>query len=680
MPHSGPTDAEEITRLRQRVRELAAANDTLKKEIAERQSAEAALRESERSSRSVVDGIPGFVAILAPDGGLEVVNRRILEYCGRPLEELREWGTNGTIHPEDVPRTVEIFTQAITAGAPYQMEHRVRRHDGAYRWFDDRGIPVRDDTGRIVRWYVLLTDIDERKRAEEALRASELNLRKIIDTVPALAWSARSDGSADFFNQHYLNYIGLSLEQAQDWGWSAVVHPDDLSRVVDAWQSIRASGSPGEGELRLRRADGEYRCFLFRASPLRDEHGNIVKWYGVNTDIEDRKRAEEELRRSEAFLSAGQRLSLTGTFSWHTVTSEFTWSEQLYRIYEFEPGVRVTFELIGSRYHPEDRHVIEDVGAQARSGVRAFDYEHRLLMPDGSIKYLHVVAHGSPDPERGGLEYFGGVQDVTQRRLAEDASDRARSELAHVTRVMSLGALTASIAHEVNQPLAGIITNANTCLRMLSAVPPNVEGARETARRTIRDGNRAADVIARLRALFGKTAAASETVDLNEAARGVLALVFGDLLRNRVMLRVELPDDPLLVIGDRVQLQQVILNLVRNASDAMSNINDRSRDLLVRADCEDEARARFIVKDAGGGFARADAERLFDAFYTTKSDGMGIGLSLSRSIIERHGGRLWAEPNDGPGATFAFLIPRQADSGTGQLPPIGGESNGTTNM
>jgi signal transduction histidine kinase len=228
---------------------------------------------------------------------------------------------------------------------------------------------------------------------------------------------------------------------------------------------------------------------------------------------------------------------------------------------------------------------------------------------------------------------------------------------------MSFGALTASIAHEVNQPLAGIVTNASTCLRMLATDPPNIEGARETARRTIRDGNRAADVIARLRALFSKQAAATETVDLNEATREVLTLAFSDLLRNKMILRVELDNDhPLLVTGDRVQLQQVIMNLVRNAADAMSEVSDRPRDLLVKAYPEEEGRARLIVKDAGVGFEPQSTERLFDAFYTTKSGGMGIGLSLSRSIIENHGGQLWAEANDGPGATFSFFIPRQATS------------------
>ncbi len=280
-------------------------------------------------------------------------------------------------------------------------------------------------------------------------------------------------------------------------------------------------------------------------------------------------------------------------------------------------------------------------------------------MPDGSIKWVHVVAQASSwDSDGSGLEYFGAVQDVTQRRLAEAAIDKARSELAHVARVMSLGTLTASIAHEVNQPLAGIVTNASTCLRMLAADPPNIKGAQETARRTIRDGNRAADVIARLRALFSKKAAATETMDLNEATREVLKLMFGDLLRNGVDLRLELDQDhPLLVTGDRVQLQQVILNLVRNASDALRDVNDRPKHLLVKVERKAGGGARLIVKDAGVGLDPQTVGRLFDAFYTTKSDGMGIGLSVSRSIIESHGGKLWAEANDGPGTTFSFSLP-----------------------
>jgi signal transduction histidine kinase len=267
-----------------------------------------------------------------------------------------------------------------------------------------------------------------------------------------------------------------------------------------------------------------------------------------------------------------------------------------------------------------------------------------------------MVAHGTRD-EDGRLEYTGAVQDVTARRLSEQALGKARSELGHVTRATALSALTASIAHEVNQPLSGIITNASTCLRMLAANPPNIEGARETARRTIRDGNRAADVIARVRALFTKKEPAIEAVDLNEVTREVMALSLSDLQRNRVVLQSELAEDLPAVTGDRIQLQQVILNLLRNASDAMIDVHQRPRQLLVRTEREDGDRVRVSVRDAGLGVDPHNVDKLLDAFYTTKTDGMGIGLSISRSIIEKHHGRLWAEANDGPGATFSFSIP-----------------------
>jgi C4-dicarboxylate-specific signal transduction histidine kinase len=272
------------------------------------------------------------------------------------------------------------------------------------------------------------------------------------------------------------------------------------------------------------------------------------------------------------------------------------------------------------------------------------------------VKYVHLVAHATRD-EGGELEYIAAVQDVTQRRLSEEALDKVRSELAHVARVATVGALTASIAHEVNQPLAGIITNANTCLRMLAADPPNVEGARETARRTIRDGNRASDVIQRLRALFAKKAFTTESVDLNEAAREVVALLLGELQRNGVTIYSEFAQNLPPAAGDRVQLQQVILNLLANAADAVSQVVDRPRNIVIRTAYDEGDHLRLTVKDNGVGFDPQDAGKLFSAFYTTKGDGMGIGLSISRSIIEKHNGRLWAEANAGPGATFVFSVP-----------------------
>jgi PAS domain S-box-containing protein len=370
-------------------------------------------------------------------------------------------------------------------------------------------------------------------------------------------------------------------------------------------------------------------------------------------------RSEEELRRSEAFLAEGQRLSLTGSFSWKVATEEITWSEELYRIYGFEIGTPVTLELIRTRVHPEDVSLLEKM-LQERAGGNDFEWQYRLLMPDRSIKYMHAVAHATRDRD-GQLEYIAAVQDVTARRVSEEALAKARSELAKVSRVSSLGVLTASIAHEVNQPLSGIITNAGTGLRMLDSDPPNLEGARETVKRTLRDGKRASDIIARLRALFSKEELTLELLDLNEVTREVVALSLSDLQRNRVALHSELAEDLPTITGDRIQLQQVILNLLRNASDAMVDVHDRPRRLLIRTERVDGDRVRLSMRDSGVGVDPQSITKLLDAFYTTKSDGMGIGLSVSRSIIEKHHGDLWAEPNDGPGATFSFSIPRIRD-------------------
>jgi PAS domain S-box-containing protein len=300
-------------RVAQRTAELSAVNDNLRKEVAERRRAEEDLHATEINFSKFVESFPGLLVTMSLAGEVELFNREVLEYFGKTPEELRGWATSDAVHPDDLPRVVAVVTNSVATGTPYTVEHRCRRADGVYRWFNVRALPVQDAEGNVTGWYVLLTDIDDLKRAEDSIRASERNLYHIINTIPALAWSARPDGSAEFFNQHYLDYVGLPPEQVMDWGWTVAVHPDDLNGLIGALQRMMASDPAGECEARLRRFDGEYRWFLLRISALRDESGNIIKWYGTN-DIDDRKRAEEELQRSEAFLAEGQRLSLTGTF------------------------------------------------------------------------------------------------------------------------------------------------------------------------------------------------------------------------------------------------------------------------------------------------------------------------------------------------------------------------------
>jgi PAS domain S-box-containing protein len=502
--------------------------------------------------------------------------------------------------------------------------------------------------------------VEERLGQEEReLKRSEVRKAAIVDAALDCIVTIDHEGCITEFNPAAEHTFGYSRDEVLGKHLAHVIIPPALREKHR--QGFARYVATGEArmlgkriEMTAVRADG--REFPVELAITRIPLEGPPSFTGYLRDITERKRAEQALRRSEAFLAEAQHLSHTGSFSWRVATDEITWSEQLYRIYELEIGVPVTLELIRSRVHPEDLTLYERMVEEARVGGNDFEWHYRLLMPDRSIKYMHALAQSTRDQD-GQLEYIAAVQDVTARRLAEEARDKARSELTHVARVTSLGTLTASIAHELNQPLSGIVTNAGTCMRMLAADPPNIDGARETARRTIRDGNRASEMITRLRALFSNKSATMQSLDLNEAVREVIALSLAELQKNRVILRPELSPELPLVTGDRVQLQQVVLNLLRNASDAMSTIDDRPRDLLIRTEPDDNDRVRLSVGDVGIGFEPQAADQLFDAFFTTKNDGMGIGLSVSRSIIERHHGRLWATPNDGPGVTFSFSIP-----------------------
>jgi PAS domain S-box-containing protein len=511
----------------------------------------------------------------------------------------------------------------------------------------------------------LKIQVAEREKAETEVRelasGFETKIRRLVEAnvVGIVMWNL--EGSITGANDAFLRMVRYDREDLSSGRvrWTDLTPAEWRGHAERAVAELKATGSFQPFEKEYFRKDGSRVPVLLGGALL---EGSGKEGVAFVLDLSEQKRAESALRRSEAFLAEGQHLGQIGSFSWHVSTDEIMWSAELYRIYELEIGARVTLELIRSRVHPEDVSLIEKMKMvdQEREGGRGFEWQYRLLMPDHSIKYMHAVAHGTRDQD-GHLEYIASVQDVTGRRLAEEARDKARSELAHVARVMTLGTLTASIAHELNQPLSGIVTNASTCMRMLATDPPDVDGARETARRTIRDGNRASEVIARLRALFCKKDATAESVNLNDAALEVIALLLADLKKNGVVLRPELADDLPLVTGDRVLLQQVILNLVLNASDAMRGVDDRPRQLVLRTEREDD-RARLTVQDVGVGIEPSGVDKLFEPFYTTKSGGMGIGLSVSRSIIERHHGHLWATLNDGPGAAFSFSIPRVPDS------------------
>jgi PAS domain S-box-containing protein len=501
----------------------------------------------------------------------------------------------------------------------------------------------------------------ERKRAEEDLRSaldeiqkSESKLRQVIDAIPALAWCNLPDGSNEFLNKGWHEYTGLSEEESHGWGWRTAFHPDDLPPLMEKWMKMLTSGEPDEVEARLRRHDGAYRWFLIRAEPFRDESGDIVRWYGTSTDIEDRKRAEAEIEQAYLRLAEAQRVSKTGSFVTDLLLDEHDWSEELCRIFEIEPGTRITAELIRTLFHPEDLPVFEDAFKRAVDGQeRDIDISYRIITPAGNVKHLHAVTH-ILEKISGRPIYIGAIQDVTESKVAEEALTRARAELAHMSRVTTLSALTASIAHEINQPIFAIITSADACLRWLNRDQPEVQRAQEAAMRIEDDGKRAAEIITHLKSFYKKDVSPErEMVSVNDLVGEMLVLLRSEAERHSVVMRTELPTDQLCVTADRVQLQQVLMNLMLNGMESMS---EREGELKIstRRDGEEVI---VSVSDTGKGIPADKMEEIFKAFVTTKAEGTGMGLAISQTIIESHGGRLWATVNPGCGATFHFTLP-----------------------
>ncbi|MCP3709943.1 PAS domain-containing protein [Paraburkholderia sp. CNPSo 3274] len=781
-----------------------------------------------------VDALPGLVWTAFPDGRIEFVNRRWCEYTGLSVDQASGEGWQTAFHPDDQPALLEAWRTVVASGEQGDAEARMRRFDGTYRWFACRASPITDAAGEVVKWCGINSDIEDRKQTEAALRVQEQRFELIVDSLPTRVVLFAPDGDVLHANRHTLEYAGATLDELRAWKTNGLTHPDDRDAVVARFHASISTGEPYDAESRHRSADGVYRWFRVQGFPLRDNERRIALWYFLQTDIDDRKRAEallagenrllemiatgqplptvldalcrlveeiasdcvcrvtfqdarstacrhlgspglpklflprpgtraashdsgplgmavslkapvivpdvasdvrwtkawrerslahglrscwatpilsrtnevlgtftlfrshtgnptplqhdliaqlthiasiaierahsiaarqqvdERLRQSAALMAKVEQLSSSGSFCWCPQTGSITWSEQLYGIFGIEPGVPITLDMIAARFHPGDRLILDEMIERAQAG-KDLELEHRLLLPDGSVRHIHIQAHPTRDSQ-GGLDYIGAAQDMTERRESEGALLALRAELAHLSRVNSQGALTASIAHEINQPLAGIVTNASTGLRMLSAQPPNVEGALETVRRTIRDGHRASEVMARLRALFSKQAVTTDAVDLVEATHEVIELLQCEIRNKRIVLHVKAAEDLPPVTGDRIQLQQVVLSLLLNAVEAMSGVDERPRQMRVSIEHDDGDCVRLAVTDSGVGIDPQNSAKLFDPFFTTTREDMGISLAVSRRIIESHGGRLWASSNADPGATFTFSIPLRTDS------------------
>jgi len=499
----------------------------------------------------------------------------------------------------------------------------------------------------------------ELKRQNELLQRSERELREVIETIPSMAWSAAPDGSADFFNGRWLAYAGLTADQARGWGWTVAVHQDDLKLLVDYWQTLMAQGESGQIEGRLRRFDGVYRWFLFRATASLDDNGKVVKWYGTNTDIEERKIAEGALKRSEAYLAEAQRLTHTGSCALDGTSHEILyWSEEMFRLFGFDAqqGLPKWDEWV-QRIHPEDRDKFRMAGDRTFLEKVHCDVEFRVVKPDGTIKHIHAIGHPVLSPSGDLVQVVGTMVDVTERKLADEARERLRqleADLAHINRVSTMGELTASLAHEIKQPIGAAVTNADACMRLLEPDQPNLPEAREAALEMTKDARRAAEIIDRVRSLYQKGSSQREPIDVNEVICEMVVMLQNEADRHSVMVRTDLAAELPKVVADRVQLQQVLMNLMLNGIEAML---DTSGELSIKSQLAEDRQLLISVTDTGVGLPTENTDQVFNPFFTTKSHGTGLGLAITRSIIESQGGRIWGTPNARRGATFHFTLP-----------------------
>jgi len=918
------------------------------------QQSEATLREQASLLNLTHDAI--FVREM--NGTIKYWNRGAEELYGWPAEQAV--GRVGHVLLKTIfPVSLEQIQEEVIGAGRWEGELVQTRKDGSQVVVSSRLSLQSDERNEPVGIIVINNDITKRKRAEEVARRSEKELRDVVNAVPAFVWTTLPDGALDFVNEHWLEFTGLSLQDALGWNWEATVHPDDRSRVVADWRAAVKNGQSVGGEMRVRRSDGEFRWWFLRSIPLHDEAGNIVKWYGTGVDIEDRKRAEslfagekrilemvatggslaeileslcrlveeqagdvlasillvdgdhlrhggalslpkaytdaingivigpsagscgtaayrgqpvivediatdplwadyrelalphslcacwstpvfssqgkviatvamyyreprrptqrnqeiidrithfagaaiqqklaqENLQRSEAYLAQAEKLTHTGSWAWDPRTDKVLYcSEEMYRIFGLDPRKSLpTRENFRQQIHPEDRDwVRKRLERSLRERVDAFA-EYRVLLPDGTVRHINASGHPVLDEDGELIEFVGTVVDVTERKRAElerrrlaslveqagdlmaindlnggtpiylneagmkmvgfesweearsrrgihwifpedrqfvtevvrptvlekgswsgemrfrhfktgdaipvlyslfriddpetgqavnlgnvcrDITDRKRAEaearendrrfrememeLAHANRVATMGQLTASIAHEVNQPIAATVTNAQAALRWLRAGSSHLEQVQQSLSSIVEDGTRAGEVIDRIRALIKKAPPRKDRLEINGVIVEIIELTHGEAVKNGISVITELADHLPVVEADRVQLQQVLLNLIVNALEAMGAANEGPRELLISTTKETSG-VLVAVQDSGPGLEAAMLERVFESFYTTKPTGLGLGLSICRSIIEAHGGRLWASTNQRRGAMLQFTLPGDAN-------------------
>ena len=668
-------------------------------DVTERKRAEDALRASENNLRRIVDSVPGLLCALSPAGKIELANRPLLEYFGKTNEELNRWSTTDVVHPDDLQRVIDAFASSMANGTPFDNELRYRRADGVYRWFEVSIDPVRDADGRITGWYGLITDIEDRKRAE-ALRDSESRILETIardaplqEILENLVRTVEAQFAGLLCSVLLLDEDGQHVRQG-----AAPSLPDGYIKAIDGLPIGPRAGSCGTAMYRrepvvvtdilqdrlwepYRSVAQHYGLRACWSTPILAHSGEVLGSFAMyyreprhpspseNRAREmathlagiaiERKLTHERLQRSEAYLAEAQKLTHTGSWVWEVAETRASHlSEEWYRVYGFDPREGMSaWDKRLERIHPDDCDGRQQAIDRAINEKSDYEVEYRILLPGGVVRYLRSVGHPVLNASGNLVQFVGSSTDITERKQAEEALRRTQADLAHINRVSMMGELAASLAHELKQPIAAALTDAKTCVRWLRRDSPDVAEGCEAALRIINDATRAAEVIDRVRSLYRRDTSDRELLDVNEIIREMIILLHDNADRNSISIRTELDSGLPLVTADRVQLQQVLMNLLLNGVEAMKDANG---ELSVTSKRTADGQLLVSVSDSGVGLPVGEVDRIFEAFFTTKAQGTGMGLSISRRIIESHGGSLSAYANSQRGATFQFTLPIDA--------------------
>jgi PAS domain S-box-containing protein len=569
-------------------------------------------------------------------------------------------------HPEDRKRVVDLFERAEREKTAFQVDYRIVLPDGNIKYLRTIGHPILNESGDLVEFVGTAMDITAATQAEKTLRESEAYLAEAQRLSHTGSWARVSaTGEMRYWSEECYRVLGFDPRDGLPRFETFLqrVHPDDQAKIREISAAAGRAKFDYETDYGIVHPGGEIRDIHVVAHPVFNPSGDLVEYVGTVMDVTERRRSEEKLRQSEAYLAEAQKLTHTGSWVWEVAERRaLHLSEEWYRVYGFDPkeGMSAWNKRL-ERIHPDDCDGRQQAIDRAINEKSDYEVEYRILLPGGAVRYIRSVGHPVLNASGDLVQFVGSSTDITERKQAEEALHQAQKDVARINRITTMGELTASLAHEVKQPIAAAVTDANTCVRWLSRDDPDVEEAREAASRVVKDATRAAEIITRVRQLFKKGTPEQALIDVNEIIREMIVLLGSDATRYDVSVQTELAKDLPQVMGDRVQMQQVLMNLMTNSIDAMKDL-DGTRELIISSQAED-GQLMISVSDTGVGLPPKQADQIFDAFFTTKPQGTGMGLRISRSIVESHGGRLWAADNSPRGASFHLTVPIKAEAG-----------------